>query len=128
MRDRDDGTFECGCKISRDDLNTKVLLEGIKRILDSEDLDPFRAPELQYPQEIRLARFFIDRLQEFTKDNDAGLVLWLEQKVQDTADLERRAVLTGLIDSIRDGSHWKWIQKQKGHVVDNADGRGYPKD
>ena len=86
----------------KDTANTRALVEKIQRILKEEDLDPFDAPELAQPKEVRLARLFIDDYQALTLQGDEGIARWLEEK----------RGLPVVADAVRRRVHWKWIQTE----------------
>jgi hypothetical protein len=81
--------------------NTRRLLESIDRILKDEDVDPYRAPELNYPQKTRLARLFLNWMKDEFGRSDEWSAKWLESAgMQDMATM------------VRQGRHWEWIRAQ----------------
>jgi hypothetical protein len=81
--------------------NTRVLMDRIDRILKDEDLDPFKPPETQHSQRVRLTRLFLDWGQESLADSDRWIAIWLAE-----FGAPERA------EDIRKGRHWAWIRER----------------
>jgi hypothetical protein len=79
---------------------TWKLMQDIDRILKDEDVNPFAPPETVLPQKARLARLFIDRYIEATKDGDKAIAAWL-RTIADESHHD-------LAERVEGGEHWKW--------------------
>jgi len=98
--------------VSEAEESTRTLMRNIERILNDEDLDPFTAPELQYPQKVRLARLFIEDGKKLVAEGDKTTSMWLRylggMLDGNLGNAEKR-----IAAAIERGDHWKWWHSDK---------------
>ena len=86
----------------KDAENTWELMEKIEVALKG---DPWRAPELQYPPKVILARLFIEEYKRRTREGDKVFAHWLREIATGGAYVEYVNVIADLVEA---GEHWKW--------------------